>query len=64
MKDLKEKALNGTYNKRLNNTDCTNNGCLSAWANKEKLLSHSDVSVPSEFDVIDSKDWVDNGSQL
>lgn len=64
MRGLKSNALDGRDNKRLNNTTCTHNYMTEARANIENELDHSHVTIPSEFNVIENKDWVDNGSKL
>lgn len=64
MKGLKSEALDGKDNKRLNNTVCTHEEITEARANIAKELTHSHVTIPSEENVINNKEWVDNGSKL
>nr|WP_302598667.1 DUF3787 domain-containing protein [uncultured Cellulosilyticum sp.] len=64
MKGLKSEALDGKDNKRLNNTTCSHSELTEARANIEKELAHSHVTIPSESNVINDKEWVDNGSKL
>lgn len=64
MKNLKSEALTGENNERLYATDCLNEALTEARGNKAKLLNHSKVSVPSEMQTSEAKEWVDNGSKL
>lgn len=64
MDGIKSKALDGKNNKRLNSTVCTHEECTEARANIAHELTHSHVTIPSEADVINNKEWVDNGSKL
>lgn len=64
MKGLKNEALDGRDNKRLNNKSCTHSYMTEARANIGNELTHSHVTIPSEFNVDANKDWVDNGSKL
>lgn len=57
-------TLSGKNNKRIDNTDPTNCEGTAAWANNEKNLKVSNVSIPAEYDVDKAKNWVDNGSRL
>ncbi|MDF2589477.1 MAG: hypothetical protein K0S41_3318 [Anaerocolumna sp.] len=59
-----ENTLSGFDNKRLGQVDSTNNEGTAAWANMEKMVEESHVSIPSEYDVEKAKNWVDNGSKL
>ncbi len=60
----KSNQLEGNDNKRLRAYKPTNNEGTAAYANIEKQFKHSKVSVPSLDNVIEAKDWVDNGSKL
>lgn len=64
MQDRKENSLNSEKNKRLDTISATNSEETAAWANEEKIIKHSQVSIPSEYEVEKAKNWVDNGSQL
>lgn len=60
----KNQALSGENNKRLNNMDPIKNEGTAAWSDIHKEIPHSKVSVPSEGNVRDAKEWVDEGSRL
>lgn len=60
----KTESLQGRNNKRLKATDATNCESTAAWQNKEKEYKVDRVSKPSDDDVVEAKDWVDNGSKL
>ncbi len=60
----KDKALTGADNKRLKKYRPTNSEYSAAWADIDKLKPESKVSTPSLENVIEAKDWVDNGSRL
>lgn len=64
MREEKDRVLHGQNNKRLGSVRETNNEGTAAWANIEKEIPESKVSIPSEYDVEKAKNWVDNGSQL
>ena len=64
MKNSKSEALDGKNNRRLNNVTCTHMETEEARSNIEKQLPHSHVTIPSESNVINNKEWVDNGSRL
>lgn len=64
MQSKKATPLSGANNKRLKKHRPTNNESTAAWADIDKLRPESKVSVPSLNNVIEAKDWVDNGSRL
>ncbi|SHO51149.1 CDIF630_02480 family spore surface protein [Anaerocolumna xylanovorans] len=64
MQEKKKDALNSLQNKRLDKVKATNSEETAAWANEEKIIDDSNVSIPSEYEVGKAKNWVDNGSQL
>lgn len=64
MQSKKAKALRGENNRRLNNKVPVGNAPDAAWSEIDKLRPNSKVSVPSIENVIDAKEWVDNGSRL
>jgi hypothetical protein len=64
MIDKENSALQGRNNVRLNSCDPTNSEYTAAWANTDKLYEIEQVSKPSPENVVDAKDWVDNGSKL
>lgn len=60
-----------TLNKIVDQTIKTRNNLKNSWGyndgeegNGEKILEESGVKIPSLQEVIDEKDWVDNGSRL
>lgn len=57
-------CLQGKNNKRLDATSATNCECTAAWQNKEKEYKVDKVNKPSLDNVVEAKDWVDNGSKL
>lgn len=59
-----QEKLCGLDNKRLDQSDPTNNEGTAAWANVAKLQKQSNVSIPSDENVKNAKEWVDNGSRL
>ncbi|TAH72126.1 MAG: DUF3787 domain-containing protein [Anaerolineaceae bacterium] len=62
--------INGKYNskdednKRLGKIRPTNKEQTASWQNFEGFYKVDQVGKPSEEDVIDAKEWVDNGSKL
>lgn len=51
-------------NSRLGKIDPTNKEGTAAWQNFEGYYKVDQVGKPSEQDVIEAKEWVDNGSRL
>lgn len=51
-------------NKRLGKIHPTNKEGTAAWQNFEGYYKVDQVGKPSEEDVIDAKEWVDDGSKL
>ena len=51
-------------NKRLGKIQPTNKEGTAAWQNFEGFYKVNQVGKPSEEDVIDAKEWVDDGSKL
>lgn len=60
----KNEQLSGKNNKRLNDTTPVNSEYTAAWANVENVMPESNVTQPSLEDVINAKEWVDDGSKL
>lgn len=56
--------LHNKNNKRLNNCNPTNNEGTAAWQNPGKSYKTDLVNKPSIEDIVEAKDWVDNGSKL
>lgn len=55
---------NRSNNARLHSTTPIKREDTAAWADIDNVLPHSKVSVPSETNVTNAKEWVDNGSKL
>lgn len=64
LQSKKAVPLSGENNKRLKAHRPTNNASTAAWADIEKLQPESKVSTPSLENVVNAKEWVDNGSRL
>lgn len=64
MKQTIMNALSGEQNKRLNSKTPTNQEYTAAWSDTDKIIPESEVTVPSESQVENAKEWVDNGSRL
>ena len=62
--DIKKDQLSGKNNKRLKETTPMKSEYTAAWANIEGMLPESNVPQPALEDVINAKEWVDNGSKL
>lgn len=60
----KKESLQGEDNKRLHTTNPTNRESTAAWQNSETEYKVDEVNKPSLDNVLDAKDWVDNGSKL
>lgn len=60
----KDEILNGKNNKRLHASKKTNNEGTAAWQNMNSTNKEDGVNKPSIQNVVDAKDWVDNGSRL
>ncbi|NLK99968.1 MAG: DUF3787 domain-containing protein [Clostridiales bacterium] len=56
--------LKNKNNKRLDKIQPTNKEGTAAWQNFEGFYKVDQVGKPSEEDVIEAKEWVDNGSRL
>lgn len=64
MHNDKTKALSGVNNEKLKKYRPTNSESTAAWADVDKEMPNSKVTIPSLENVIEAKDWVDNGSRL
>ncbi len=64
MGEKSAKSVNGEKNKRLLSDDPIKNEGTAAWAHAERLMDETNVNVPSERNIINAKEWVDNGSRL
>ena len=63
-KNIKAQPLNGKNNIRLKEKTPVNNEYTAAWADVDNIMPESQVTQPSLEDVINAKEWVDNGSKL
>ena len=65
MQSKKAQPLRGEHNKRLKAHRPVKNEGTAAWANIDNLRTDgSKVSIPSLDNVVEDKEWVDNGSKL
>ncbi|WP_070000471.1 CDIF630_02480 family spore surface protein [Cellulosilyticum sp. I15G10I2] len=64
MENKAAEPVRGEKNKRLFSNDPIKNEGTAAWADAERLMKETQVNVPSERNVINAKEWVDNGSRL
>lgn len=61
----KEKnVLTGKDNQRLNHTESLHEESAAAITDAKQVMPDTQVTIPSEMNVINAKDWVDDGSQL
>lgn len=60
----KNYQLQGNKNKRVSSSKPVDNEGTAAWANEKTKQKNSEVSIPSLENVINAKEWVDNGSKL
>lgn len=56
-------ALNGENNGRLNVKMVFDQGLNAPLSESDQTMPNSNVTIPSEENVLQAKDWVDNGSQ-
>lgn len=59
----KSKALNGENNRRLNLKLALDQGLNAPISEADQIMPESNVTIPSEENVIHAKEWVDNGSR-
>lgn len=59
-----DNVLTGKGNKRLNNTDPLHEQNTAAIADAQKVISETQMTIPSTLNVVNAKDWVDDGSRL
>jgi hypothetical protein len=64
MKKETENTLKGDRNDRLDKCTpiCKEN--TAAWSETDKTIKTSNVTIPSQANVINAKEWVDDGSRL
>ena len=63
-KNINVESLSGKNNIRLKETTPVTNEYTAAWADVDNIIPESQVTQPSLEDVINAKEWVDNGSKL
>lgn len=63
-KNVQKDILSGRNNSRLDKGRPIHNEDTAAWNETDKVLKPSNVSIPSQQNVIDAKEWVDDGSRL
>jgi hypothetical protein len=56
-------ALNGENNRRLNLKLAVDQGINFPLSEADQIMPESNVTIPSEENVLQAKDWVDNGSR-
>ena len=59
----KAKALTGENNRRLDLKLALDQGLNAPISEANQVMPESNVTIPSEENVIQAKDWVDNGSR-
>lgn len=64
MNFFNQTALSGKDNQRLYSYEPTNNEATAAWREDCETTPMSRVEIPSDENVDEAKDWVDNGSRL
>jgi hypothetical protein len=64
MKSKDHFNFQGDNNERLGKIHPTNKEGTAAWQTFEGYYKVDQVGKPSEQDVIEAKEWVDNGSRL
>ena len=63
MLENKSKALSGENNRRLNLKLALDQGLNAPISEADQIMPESNVTIPSEENIIQAKDWVDNGSR-
>jgi len=56
-------ALNGDNNRRLTLKLAVDQGINYALSETDQVIPESNVTIPSEENIEQAKDWVDNGSR-
>lgn len=60
----KDAQLDGHNNRRQTAFRPTDNEGTAAWTKEGTKQKHTDVVIPDMEGVLESKNWVDNGSKL
>ena len=64
MDQYSKEVINANKNIKEKSKVKTHSADTAAWAESYKIIPDSNVTIPSVENVIDAKDWVDNGSKL
>ena len=56
-------ALTGENNKRLTLKLAVDQGLNAPLSEADQIMPESNVTIPSEENILQAKDWVDNGSR-
>lgn len=64
MENKNQNVLSGRDNNRLDKSTPIQKEGTAAWSNTKKTAEESNVSIPSGTNVVNAKDWVDDGSKL
>ena len=64
MRKYVKSAIRNLKNGRRESTDKIHSEETAAWAESDKVVPESQVSIPSTESVIDAREWVDDGSKL
>lgn len=62
--NVQNDVLSGKNNNRLNKTNPIHKEDTAAWSETAEVSKEDNVSIPSSENVIDAKEWVDDGSRL
>ena len=62
--NVQKDILSGRNNNRLDSKTPIHKENTAAWNETDKTLKPSKVSIPSEPNVVNAKEWVDDGSRL
>lgn len=58
------RQLSGKDNRRLDSKVSVNSCYTEAIADNSKVCKDTNATIPSEEQILEAKDWVDNGSKL
>ncbi|ROR27227.1 uncharacterized protein DUF3787 [Mobilisporobacter senegalensis] len=62
--NVQKDILSGRNNSRLNSKTPIHKENTAAWNETDKTIKPSNVSIPSQPNVVNAKEWVDDGSRL
>lgn len=63
-KEKGSRQLSGRDNARLHSKISVNSTYTAALSDDDKVCKDTNATIPSEQQVLEAKDWVDNGSKL